>query len=392
VISDFKEEKWRSMDLVSEMLVSQLSDSSSIRAMQICPKFRGRATRLSIVRSQNSFGMIDRLLNRYWDYPRWLKQQTQGFDLFHVVDHSYAHLVNVLPAKRTIVTCHDLDAFRVLWQESRTGAAWILRPLFQRTLLGLQNAAMVTCDSVSVREQMLEHRLLPPDRIKVIPIGVHPVCSPIEGPADRELTTLIGPQSKELAEFVHVGSTIPRKRIDVLLRVLARLRAAADQPQARLLRIGAEFTAAQNRMIKELQIADRIVCLPSLSWLLLAAAYRRADLCLQTSDAEGFGLPIAEAMACGTPVVASDLDVLRETGGDAATYCAVAEVEEWAARITSLLREKKENPAGWESRRERSLAQAAKFSWKNFAHQMAELYLEVSAAAQFQGAPLRTPS
>ena len=384
IISDFEEERWRSMDLVSEMLVSHLSDSSSIRASRICPKFRGRATRFPIARTQNSFGMIDRLLNRYWDYPRWLKDHIQSFDLFHIVDHSYAHLVNVLPANRTLVTCHDLDAFRVLWGESRSRASWILRPLFKRTLSGLQKAAMVTCDSASVREQMLEYRLLPPDRIKVVPVGVHPVCSPIaDNAADRELTSLIGPRLSEVAELVHVGSTIPRKRIDVLLKIVARLR-TLGQSQVRLLRIGGEFTADQNRLIQQLQIADCIVCLPSLSWPLLAAAYRRADLYLQTSDAEGFGLPIAEAMACKTPVIASDLEVLRETGGDAASYCAVGEVEEWTASIASLLREKKENPDRWESRRERSLAQAAKFSWHDFAREMAGLYLELSAAASLR--------
>src|SRR6185312_6912846 len=85
IISDCEEERWRSMDLVSEMLVSQLGDSSLIRALRICPKFCGRATRLPIVRTQNSFGMIDRLLNRYWDYPLWLKQHIQSFDLFHVI-------------------------------------------------------------------------------------------------------------------------------------------------------------------------------------------------------------------------------------------------------------------------------------------------------------------
>lgn len=384
IVSDFEEEKWRSMDLVSEMLVSRLSDSSSIQAWRICPKFRGRATRLPVVRTQNSCRMADRLLNRYWDYPRWLKQHLQSFDLFHVVDHSYAHLVNVLPANRTLVTCHDLDAFRVLWEESRSRASWILRPLFTRTLSGLQNAAMVTCDSASVREQMLEYRLLPPDRIKVVPVGVHPVCSPVaDEAADRELTALIGPKSSKVAELLHVGSTIPRKRIDVLLRIVARLR-ASGQTEVRLLRIGADFTAAQTRLIQQLQIADMIVCLPSLSWPLLAAAYRRADLYLQTSDAEGFGLPIAEAMACKTPVIASDLEVLRETGGDAACYCVVGEVEEWTTMIASLLREKKENPDMWESRRERSLAQAAKFSWHNFAGEMAGLYLEVSAAANLK--------
>ena len=62
----------------------------------------------------------------------------------------------------------------------------------------------------------------------------------------------------------------------------------------------------------------------------LAAVYRRAALVLQPSEAEGFGLPVAEALACGTPVLASDLAVLREVGGEAAVYRAVGDVPAWS--------------------------------------------------------------
>ena len=67
--------------------------------------------------------------------------------------------------------------------------------------------------------------------------------------------------------------------------------------------------------------------LPFVDRRVLAAVYRRVALLLQTSDREGFGLPVAEAMTCGTPVVASDLPALREVGGPAATYCPVGDVD-----------------------------------------------------------------
>ena len=63
---------------------------------------------------------------------------------------------------------------------------------------------------------------------------------------------------------------------------------------------------------------DAIVVLPFVDRATLAAVYRRAALALLPSEREGFGLPLVEALACGTPVVASDIPVLREVGGDAA--------------------------------------------------------------------------
>ena len=107
-------------------------------------------------------------------------------------------------------------------------------------------------------------------------------------------------------DLLHVGSTIPRKRIDVLLEVVAAVRRA--EPGARLLKAGGSLTAEQERLARSLGLADAVVTLPFLTRRTLAALYRRAAVVLQPSEAEGFGLPVAEALACGVPIVASDLD------------------------------------------------------------------------------------
>jgi len=131
-------------------------------------------------------------------------------------------------------------------------------------------------------------------------------------------------------------------------------------------------------LAKERGVEDAIVILPFLERDVLAAIYRRSTLLLQTSDAEGFGLPVIEAMACGCPVIASDLPVLREAGGDAVEYCEVGNIDAWrdtVLRTLALLRE----PESAGELRQRSLDRASRFSWAENARQTVEVYRHVLA-------------
>ena len=112
---------------------------------------------------------------------------------------------------------------------------------------------------------------------------------------------------------------------------------------------------------------------------MLAALYRRAALLLMPSEAEGFGLPLVEAMACATPVIASDIPVLREIGADAAVYCAVADVPAWSTALAALLRERAANPERWAARRDVAIRQASRFSWATYADRCAALYREIAS-------------
>ncbi|MEP7273329.1 MAG: glycosyltransferase, partial [Acidobacteriota bacterium] len=141
-----------------------------------------------------------------------------------------------------------------------------------------------------------------------------------------------------------------------------------------LIRVGGPFTQGQNELVQALKLGDAVQVLPFLSRKALAAVYRRASLALQPSEREGFGLPVVEAMACGTNVVASDIDSLREAGGEAATYCPVGEVAHWSDAVVQLLGERKRDPAAWEQRRIRGLAQATRFSWSEHARKVVAVY------------------
>ena len=133
--------------------------------------------------------------------------------------------------------------------------------------------------------------------------------------ADAALT----PLPADAIEILHVGSTVPRKRIDVLLRVCGAL--GRQIPQLRLTRVGEALTPDQQQVLRDSGMSERTTMVNDVDEATLAALYRRATLVLQPSEREGFGLPVIEALASGTPVVASDLAVLREVGGSAVEYC-----------------------------------------------------------------------
>lgn len=360
VVCDLAEENWPSMDLVAEMLVENLERECGSRFE---PHTLRPPTRCRFPLFRNT----GRFAGRFWDYPRYLARRKAGFDLFHIVDHSYAHLVQELPAERTVVTCHDLDTFRCLLAPESEPRSMLFRRMTQRILDGMRKAAHVTCDSESTRDEVLAHNLIPRSRLTVVPNGVHPACAPEPdaGP-DAEMDRILGPVLPGRADLLHVGSVIPRKRIDTLLHAFAAVRQQLDG-HARLIRVGGPLTPAQARLAADLRIEQDIVTLPRIGARALAAVYRRAAVLLQPSEREGFGLPVAEAMACGCPVVASDLPVLRETGGEAAIYCPVGDAASWADAVVRLLAE----PG---ARRSVCLEQSARFSWTGYARRMASIY------------------
>jgi glycosyltransferase involved in cell wall biosynthesis len=378
-VCDFLEEQWPSMDLIGDMLLRHLSGDlqNGVRVGRIRPSMRRRFTAAGGAATGLGF-KADRLFNRYWYYPRQLRRHAESFDVFHLVDHSYAHLVLELPADRTLVTCHDLDTFRCLLQPEIEKRSAPFRAMVRRTLRGLQRAARVVCPSAATRDALVACNLVPVERLRIVPLAAQPSCSSeADAFADGEIARTLGPVRASSPEVLHVGSTIPRKRVDVLLEVFSEVRRVF--PGARLVRVGGAFTPEQESMLERLRLEDAVVVQPYLDGPLLAAAYRRAAVVLLVSEREGFGLPLVEAMACGTPVAASDLPALHEVGGDACVYCPVGDVAAWAAVVTTLLRERLDDPAGWAIRSKNAIARAGRFTWQEYARRMVEVYKEVFA-------------
>ncbi len=363
------------MDLVAESLTRELAADPGlfVRPLLIRPRLLPSIDRWR--RGETATPTLARVVNRFWLYRRALLP-ARSMDICHVVDHSYGHLALVLPPARTVVTCHDIDAFDQ-HAASNGNATGLPDFLVRRLSAGLARAAKVVCPSQATASALVERELVAAHRVAVVYNGVD-LPETLPASVDGPMTALLGPVGT-FTDLLHVGSTAPRKRIDLLLQVFAEV--LAVWPSARLVRVGGRLTPAQRALSERLGIQGRIVELPVLDREALASVYRRATLLLSTSEREGFGLPVAEALAAGTPVVATDMPVFREVGDLAASYARLGDTADWVHTVTTLLRESTARPDAWRERQLSAKRRGNEFSWPRYAREMTDIYRSVADAA-----------
>jgi len=370
VLCDLLEENWPSMDLVAEELVRALRThcAAEIEARAVRPALARRMTRVPGRPLRRGARHADIFLTRFWDYPRALRHERA--DLYHVSDHSYAHLVRWLPEARTGVYCHDLDAFRCLLEPSRDPRPLWFRTMMRTVLDGMRRAAVVFYSTDHVRRGIERAGLIDSKRLVHAPYGTAAEFVAEPGQSDLHQQEQLGLESGSYA--MHVGSCIPRKRIDILLAAVHAAKKHA--PELRLLQVGGTWTDEQALQLRKLGLEKHVVQVRGIDRSLLAALYRGAAIVLHTSEAEGFGLPVIEALACGTAVAASDIPAIREVGGEAVTYVRVGDIDAFASALGAALARGPNVPS-----RSARLSQAARFSWASHGRTILESYQRLLA-------------
>ena len=176
------------------------------------------------------------------------------------------------------------------------------------------------------------------------------------------------------AKYVlYVGSIEPRKRVYELIAAFAEL--AKSKKDVHLVIVGRrlfEDYDAQGRAA-ELGLSGRVTCPGYVEDGDLPGLYAGAELLAFPSSCEGLGLPIPEAMACGTPVVSARNSSLPEAGGEAALYADPEDAEGFAEAMLLLLEDRQER----EERIHLGLEHAAKFTRRRFAEQLLSVYSQV---------------
>jgi glycosyltransferase involved in cell wall biosynthesis len=310
-------------------------------------------------------GLWGMRLARYGRYP-WQARCHSG-QINHIVDPGYGHLLYILDPKRTVVTVHDLIPL-VRWSGGIPGCPRGRTPWFNLfSFRALRRAMHLIADSEHTRHDLMKILKIPSERISTIYPGIDKNFRPY-GHEEKTLAgAALGLTGGQAKRVLVTGSQFYKNHGTAML-ACARLRAMYAKP-LQLLKLGPptpEFKAA----VQNYGLEDITHYLVGVSGNHLAALYNSVDILLFPSLYEGFGWPPLEAMACGTPVVASNAASLPEVIGDAGLMCSPNDHDGLAQAMYALLTDNDLRLAVIE----RGLIRASLFEWEKVARQTLAVY------------------
>jgi glycosyltransferase involved in cell wall biosynthesis len=292
-----------------------------------------------------------------------IASSSRKMDVYHETNHI------PMPFKGPIVvTMHDLSLH--LWPETHPkGRRQHYQRYFYRRLPWATHFITV---SESTKKQMVEHLDIKPDKITVTHNGV-----------DNDLRKMPVQEAEAALSFyglaygsyiLYVGTLEPRKNISALLEAYSFL-PKKTQAAFPLILAGGKGWLMDNLEdeIRRLDIASTTVLTGYVPREHLPALYSGATVFVYPSLYEGFGLPPLEAMACGTPVITSNVSSLPEVVGDAGIMVDPYDVKRLRDEIERVL----EDSSLRASLGDRGVARAKHFTWENCARQTLDVYNRV---------------
>lgn len=309
------------------------------------------------------------LLERRWwtiGLPRYIKRHSLA--LFHGTNFE----VPLWKRCPTVLTIHDLSVllYPETHQKRFVYRTRLMLPLMSRT------ATMIVTPSESVRREVCHHLRVAPEKVVAVPEAARRIFRRMPPAQTATVRERFGVEDEFL---LYVGTIEPRKNLRTLARAFVEiLRTTPLRPQLVIAGKKGWLSDDLYAYIKASDAAARILFTGYVTDDELCALYSSCRAFVYPSLYEGFGLPPLEAMACGAPVIASDIGSIREAVGEAARLIDPQDVNGLTRSIVRLLEDDGErrhlSSAG--------LKHAAGFSWERTARSIREVYDEARRRAR----------
>ena len=308
-------------------------------------------------------------LDERWLYRLWYRLRlplpvqwvTGQVDLFHSPDFVLPPVNGRIP---TLLTVHDLSFVHY----PHVFPERLVTYLNQVVPWSIGRATHILADSDATRQDLLNIWQVPPEKVTVLYSGVHERFEPV---GDVALITAVRHKYhlQDWPYILSVGTLQPRKNYQMLIRAFALL---ADKVSHHLVISGGKGWL-YDEMLAEVErqgLTGRVHFIGFVDDADLPTLYSEADLFVFPSLYEGFGLPLLEAMGCGTAVLTSNSSSLPEVAGTAARQLPPTDEAAWTENMLALLTDielrDKLVLAG--------LTQAKQFSWQTAAQQLLKIY------------------
>ena len=327
----FESDHWFGIERFCNNLAQELRSSADIDIKLVRPPE-------SLLRFGSFFGR--RVL-----FTLWVRRHQ--FDVYHISDQSYSHLLQFLPNEKCLITCHDLEFWKKRNSKNGFIRNWIAKCLLNAKIIATPTKQV--SDEVIRLKAHFHEQIQDITRVETIYNSVNNDFNPPQNKsgAKKNLIQFLQKRLSKLDNsskletnfdgpiFLNVANTQwPRKNFSFLIDVLETLIKA--MPSAKLLQIGPEFTEEIKQKIRAANVSNHIINLGYLAQSEIISIYQAVDFCLIPSLYEGFGYPLLESIACETPFLASKIPVFEEVFPES-EFLVDLDKDKWVTKLETIL-------------------------------------------------------
>lgn len=290
-----------------------------------------------------------------------MQNKIPKFDLYHLTNQN----ISFFKLKPKIVTCHDI--IHEVYPTTKTH--FLLSKYLYK---GLKDADFIITDSDSTSNDLISKYKIPLDKLKTVYLGIdHNIFKPHDNFEDIYSKYNLCESNRYI---FHISSEQPRKNMDAIIKAFYKIKKMKGFDDLKLLKAGnAQYKSDRKRivtLVNTLGLQKDVIFLNYVPIGDLPKIYSLSELFVFPSFYEGFGFPILESMACGTPVITSNVSSLPELTGDAGITINPDDVESLKKSMIDVL----SNNGLKKMLIKRGLQQSSKFTWENCASETSNIY------------------